>query len=172
MNDIEIDRHDLTLLQALQRDGLATNAVLGGITHLSASQVSRRVQRLVEAQVITRYAAILDPHAVGLSVTAYAQVILERHDKTRPADFEREVALIPEVLECFAVTGEVDYVLRIVAPDLGVFSELMMKRLLTLPGVAQVKTNIAIASVKETRELPLDHIARPRQPHRRVRFVG
>jgi Lrp/AsnC family leucine-responsive transcriptional regulator len=68
---------------------------------------------------------------------------------------------MPEVLECFAVSGEADYLLRIVAPDLAAFSDLMMKRLLTLPGVAQVKTNIALSKVKETHELPLDHVAQP-----------
>jgi DNA-binding Lrp family transcriptional regulator len=172
MSELSIDRYDLQLLAALQRDGHATNAELGEKASLSASQISRRIQRLEEAKVITGYAALLDPHSIGLGVTAYAQIILERHDKTRPAEFERAVLAMPEVLECFAVTGEADYLLRIVAPDLAAFSELMMKRLLNLPGVAQVKTNIALSKVKETHELPLDHVAQPRQQKRRVRFTG
>jgi DNA-binding Lrp family transcriptional regulator len=172
MSELSIDRYDLQLLSALQRDGHATNAQLGEKASLSASQISRRIQRLEEAKVITGYAALLDPLALGLGVTAYAQIILERHDKTRPAEFERQVSAMPEVLECFAVTGEADYLLRIVAPDLAAFSDLMMKRLLTLPGVAQVKTNIALSKVKETHELPLDHVAQPRQLKRRVKYTG
>lgn len=171
MSEIGIDRYDLQLLSALQRDGHATNAELGEKANLSASQISRRIQRLEEAGVISGYAALLDPPALGLGVTAYAQVILERHDKTRPAEFERQVAALPEVLECFAVTGEADYLLRIVAPDLAAFSDLMMKRLLTLPGVAQVRTNIALSRVKQTHELPLDYVAKPQQQKRRVRFT-
>ena len=120
MIELSIDRYDLQLLAALQHDGHATNAGLGEAASLSASQVSRRIQRLEEAKVITGYAALLD-HALGLGVTAYAQVILERHDKTRPAEFEKQIAAMPEVLECFAVTGEADYMLRIVAPDLAAF---------------------------------------------------
>jgi len=172
MSEISIDRYDLQLLASLQRDGHATNAELGEKASLSASQISRRIQRLERAGVITGYAALLDPLALGLGVTAYAQILLERHDKTRPAEFERAVQAMPEVLECFAVTGEADYLLRIVAPDLAAFSDLMMKRLLTLPGVAQVKTNIALSKVKETHELPLDHVARPRQQRRRVAYTG
>lgn len=170
MSEIIIDRYDLQLLAALQRRGQATNAELGEKANLSASQISRRVQRLEEAKVISGYAALLDPPALGLGVIAYAQVILERHDKNRASDFERQVVALPEVLECFAVTGEADYMLRIVAPDLAAFSDLMMKKLLTLPGVAQVKTNIALSKVKQTHELPLDHVAHPQQPKRRVRF--
>lgn len=172
MSELIIDRYDLQLLSALQRDGQTTNAALGERANLSASQISRRVQRLEEAGVITGYAALLDPAALGLGVTAYAHVLLERHDKTRPAEFERQVAALPEVLECFAVTGEADYLLRIVAPDLAAFSDLMMKKLLTLPGVAQVKTNIALSKVKQTHELPLDHVAQPRQQKRRLRYTG
>lgn len=172
MIELSIDRYDLQLLAALQRDGHATNAELGEQANLSASQVSRRVQRLEEARVVTGYAALLDQQALGFGVTAYAQIVLERHDKTRPAEFEKQVAAMPEVLDCFAVTGEADYLLRIVAPDLATFSELMMKQLLTLPGVSQVKTNIALSKVKQTHELPLDHVAKPKQQKRRVRYTG
>ncbi|MFO1319584.1 MAG: Lrp/AsnC family transcriptional regulator [Burkholderiales bacterium] len=172
MNDIAIDRYDLLLLEAIQQDGHATNAVLGERVNLSASQVSRRLQRLEESKVVAGYAALLDPGALGLGVTAYAHVVLERHDPTHATAFERAVVRLPEVLECFAVTGEADYLLRVVAPDLPTFSDLMMKRLLTLPGVQSVKTNIALSRVKETHVLPLDHVARPKQFRRSVTFTG
>ncbi|HMZ01489.1 MAG TPA: Lrp/AsnC family transcriptional regulator [Burkholderiaceae bacterium] len=172
MNELSIDRYDLALLAALQRDGQATNAALGERAALSASQISRRIQRLEAAGVITGYAALLDAAALGLGVTAFAHVLLERHDQTRPAEFERQIAALPEVLECFSISGEADYLLRIVAPDLATFSDLMMKRLLTLPGVAQVKTHIALSKVKQTHELPLEQIAQPRPQRLKVSFAG
>ncbi|HMX09348.1 MAG TPA: Lrp/AsnC family transcriptional regulator, partial [Burkholderiaceae bacterium] len=97
MNELSIDRYDLALLAALQRDGQATNAALGERAALSASQISRRIQRLEEAKLITGYAALLDAAALGLGVTAFAHVLLERHDHTRPAEFERQIAALPEV---------------------------------------------------------------------------
>mgnify|MGYP003551897746 CR=1 FL=1 len=138
MPEITLDRFDLALLDRLQRDGNVTNAVLGDAVHLSASQVSRRLQRLVDAGVIAGHAALLDPAAIGLGVTAFAQVILERHDN----------------------------MLRMVAPDLPAFSELMMKRLLRLPGVAHIKTSIALQKVKQTHVLPLEYAGQPRRPRR------
>jgi DNA-binding Lrp family transcriptional regulator len=172
MTETTIDRYDLALLDALQRDGNATNAVLGDAVHLSASQVSRRLQRLADAGLIAGYAALLDQAAIGLGVTAFAQVILERHDKTRSDAFESAVAALPEVLDCFSVSGDADYVLRIVAPDLDAFSELMMTRVLRLPGVAHIKTNMALQKIKQTHVLPLDHVARPSRPRRQIRYAG
>mgnify|MGYP001423310608 FL=1 len=159
MHEIALDRFDLALLEALQRDGHATNAELGERVHLSASQVSRRIQRLEEAGLIAGYAALLAPASLGLSVTAFAHVTLERHGDTRNEAFESAVAALPQVLDCFAVSGDADYVLRIVAPDLASFSELMMKRVLRLPGLAQIRTNLALKTVKSTHQLPLDHLA-------------
>jgi len=165
-----IDRYDLALLDALQRDGNATNAALGEAVHLSASQISRRLARLSEVGIIAGYAALLDPTAVGLSVTAFAQVILERHGQTQSDAFENAAAAMPEVTECFSVSGDADYFLRLVAPDLQAFSELMMKRVLRLPGVAHIKTNIALQKVKQTHILPLDHIAQLARPRSQLRY--
>lgn len=172
MQSIEVDRVDLAILGALQRDGQATNAGLGESAHLSASQISRRRQRLEDAGVIAGYAALLDPAAVGLGVTAFAHVILERHGEARSEHFERLIDAMPEIVDCFAVAGEADYVLRIVAPDLAAFSELMMKRLLTLPGIAQIKTNIALHKVKQTHVLPLDHIAQSTPKRPQISYSG
>ena len=172
MSTLSIDRHDLALLDALQRSGEATNAALGETVHLSASQVSRRLQRLQEAGLITGYTALLDPAALGLDVIAFAHVVLERHGGVRTEAFEEGVAVLPEVLECFSVSGNADYVLRIVAPDLAAFSELMMKRVLRLPGVAHIKSNIALQKVKQTHVLPLDHVAQPIRAQRQIRYAG
>ena len=172
MQTITLDRYDLALLDALQRDGNATNAVLGESVHLSASQISRRLQRLNETGLIAGVAAILDPAAIGLDVTAFAHVILEQHGKAQSEAFEAAASALPEVMECFSVSGDADYLLRIVAPDLQAFSELMMKRVLRLPGVAHIKTNIALQKVKQTHVLPLDHIAQPLRPRKQIRYAG
>lgn len=172
MTQITIDRYDLALLDALQRNGNATNATLGEAVHLSASQISRRLQRLTDACIIAGYAALLDPAAIGLGVTAFAQVILERHGKTPSDAFEMAAAALPEVMDCFSVSGDADYMLRIVAPDLTAFSELMMKRVLRLPGVAHIKTNIALQKIKQTHVLPLDHIAQPARQRPQLRYAG
>ena len=169
---ITLDRYDLALLDALQKNGNATNAALGEAVHLSASQISRRLQRLTDIGIITGYAALLDPAAIGLGVTAFAQVILERHGKAPSEAFENAVAAIPEVMECYSLSGDADYLLRIVAPDLQAFSELMMKRVLRLPGVAHIKTNIALQKVKQTHVLPLDHVAQLGKPRQQISYEG
>jgi len=172
MPAITIDRYDLTLLDAVQRDGLATHAALGEMVHLSASQISRRLQRLSEVGIIAGHAALLDPAAIGLGVTAFAHVTLERHGKTQSDAFESAAAALPEVLDCYAVSGDADYLLRIVAPDLPAFSDVMMKRVLRLPGVAQVKTHIALQKVKQSHVLPLIHLTQPAKVRPQLRYAG
>jgi DNA-binding Lrp family transcriptional regulator len=171
MSKITIDRYDLALLDALQRKGNATNATLGEQIRLSASQISRRIQRLEEDAVIAGYVALLDPSALGLGITAFAQVILERNGDAASDAFESAVAEIPEVMDCFSVSGDADYMLRIVAADLATFSELTMKHLLRLPGVAGVKTIIALKTVKQAHALPLGHLTQPTKPRQRVRYA-
>jgi DNA-binding Lrp family transcriptional regulator len=170
MTTISVDRYDLELLAALQEDGRSTNSTLGERIHLSTSQVGRRIQRLEEAKVIARYAALLDPDIVGLGVIAFTAVSLGRHGKAQGEAFERAITDMPEVLECLAVTGEADYVLRIVAPDLASFSDFMVKRLLPLPGVINVKSNIALKRIKQTHVLPLEHIMQPEEATRKLVF--
>src|SRR5512133_582898 len=108
MPTISLDRYDLAVLDALQKNGNSTNAALGEAVHLSASQISRRLQRLAEIGIICGYAALIDPAAIGLGVTAFAQVILERHGKAPSEAFENATAAIPEVMECFSVSGDAD----------------------------------------------------------------
>lgn len=170
MTAITVDKYDLELLAALQHNGKSTNSVLGEKIHLSTSQVSRRIQRLEEAKVISHYAAMLDPDIVGLGVTAFTSVTLGRHGETQGEAFERAIRDIPEVLECLSVSGEADYVLRVVAPDLASFSDFMMKRLLSLPGVINVKSNIALKRIKQTHVLPLEHVKQPEQASRKLTF--
>lgn len=171
MQQIVVDKFDLQILDALQRRGNATNSALGEEVHLSPSQVSRRISRMEQSGIIASYAALLEPSAVGLDVSAFALVTLERHGGSSSDAFERAVAAMPEVVACFSVSGDADYVMHIVAPDLVAFSDVMMKRIVRLPGLAHLKTNIALKKVKQTSVLPLDHIMHAPQP-RRMQFAS
>lgn len=154
---LALDRTDIQLLAALQRDGRATNPALGEQIHLSASQVSRRIQRLEDAGLIDRCVMLLRPARLGLTVIAYTRVSLERHGEAENDDFDRAVRVMPEVLECYSVTGPYDYLLRIVSADLASFAEFMLHKLMRVPGVRGVESSVVLQEIKRTTELPLDH---------------
>jgi Lrp/AsnC family leucine-responsive transcriptional regulator len=156
--DSLLDRYDISLLAALQRNAHATNQEVGDQVHLSASQVSRRIQRLEAAGLIARYVTLLDPARLGLGVRAISYVTLARHGDEEGTSFERDILGIPEVVECFAVTGESDYILKIFAADLAALSDSVLKRLTRLKGVSSIRSNIVLQCVKSTTELPLSHL--------------
>ena len=162
MQSIEIDKVDLRILEHLQRDAHLANAAVAEAVHLSPSQVSRRIQRMEAAGLIDTYVALVDPATAGLDVLAFASVSLERHGEQVSDTFHEQLRAMDEVLECFAVTGEADYLLRIVAPNLAALSEFMLHRLLRVPGVRSVKSNIVLQEVKRTTVLPLAHLVRRR----------
>lgn len=157
--DLLLDRFDIGLLAALQRDAHSTHQQLGEAIHLSASQVSRRIQRLETSGLIRAHVTLLDPTRLGLGVRAISYVTLARHGDEEGGSFERDILTIPEVVECFAVTGESDYILKIFAADLSALSESVLKRLTRLKGVASIRSNIVLQCIKSTTELPLSHLA-------------
>lgn len=155
-----LDVFDLRLLARLQQDGRAANAALAEHVGLSPSQVSRRLARLEADGVVERYAALLKPEAVGLSVLAFSNVSLERHVEELVHGFEQAVTSYAEILECYSVTGEADFVLRIVAPDLKAFADFLQQRLLRIPGVRSVRSSIVLHRIKQTTQLPLEQAGR------------
>jgi Lrp/AsnC family transcriptional regulator, leucine-responsive regulatory protein len=169
-DDLLLDRFDISLLAALQKDAQATHQELGELIHLSASQVSRRVQRLKAAGVIRRCVALLDAAALGLGVRAFTYVTLVRHGGDEGLAFEQAMADIPEVLDCFAVSGEADYVLQIVCADLSVMSDSVLRALMRIKGVSNIRSNIVLNCIKSSTELPLGHIGRAEGSKRRVRM--
>lgn len=158
-DDFTLDSYDISLITALQRNCALTHQDLGDEVHLSASQVSRRVQRLQAGGIIQRYVALLAPNALGLGVRAITYVTLTRHGGDEGRAFEREIATFPQVLECYAVAGESDYILQIVAENLNVLSEQVLRRLTRIQGVGNIRSNIVLNCVKSTTELPLDQLA-------------
>ncbi len=159
-DDSTLDGFDISILVALQQNAAATHQQIGEQVHLSASQVSRRVQRLQANGVIHRYVALLQPSAIGLNVRAITYVTLTRHSGDEGLAFEREIASFPEVLECYSVAGESDYILQIVAADLNVLSEQVLRRLTRIQGVGNIRSNIVLGRIKSSTELPLAHLKR------------
>jgi len=149
------DGFDLKLLTALQENAALTNAELGDLIGLSASQVSRRRQKLEEAGVIRRYRAALDPEALGLRVTAYVGVTLGAHSRENARKFRNMVTAMPEVQEAYTLTGDVDYMLKIVVPDLKKLSRIINDDLLPQEAVQHVRSSIAMETLKDDNFLPL-----------------
>jgi Lrp/AsnC family transcriptional regulator, leucine-responsive regulatory protein len=154
-----LDKLDRHILRSLQADGRATYDQIAEIVGLSPSAVLRRVRRLEDAQVIDRYVALVRPEAVGLGLTAYVNVRLEKHAgsaKRNPMDeFRASVMAWPEVVECAALTGEMDFQLRLVVADMAAYSRFIMDTLLKHPSVQDCKTSFVMDRVKSTTALPL-----------------
>lgn len=151
---IELDAIDRRILRALQTDGRMTYDVLAAQVSLSPSATLRRVKRLEEAKVIAGYVAVVPPERVGLGLTAYINVRLEKHSevhKRNPMDlFRASVQAWPEVVECAALTGEMDYLLRVVVQDMAHYSRFIMDTLLKHPSVQDCKTSFVLDRVKNT----------------------
>jgi Lrp/AsnC family leucine-responsive transcriptional regulator len=159
MNQDALDKLDRSILRMLQQDGRATFDQIAESVGLSPSAVLRRVRRLEDAGVIARYVALIQPEAVGLGLTAYVNVRLEKHAggaKRNPMDeFRASVMAWPEVVECAALTGEMDFQLRLVVADMPAYARFMMETLLKHPSVQDCKTSFVMERVKSTTALPL-----------------
>lgn len=154
-----LDKLDRAILRNLQADGRATYDQIAEAVGLSPSAVLRRVKRLEESRVIDRYVALVQPEAVGLGLTAYLNVRLEKHTeshKRNPMDlFRASVQTWPEVVECAALTGEMDYLLRVVVQDMAHYSRFIMDTLLKHPSVEDCKTSFVLDRVKATTAVPV-----------------
>ncbi len=170
-DDLLLDRFDISILAALQQNGYLTHQQIGERIHLSPSQVSRRIQRLQQCGILRRYVALLDPALVGLDVRAITYVSLMRNSGNEGAAFEREIAGFAEVLECYSVTGESDYILQIVAASLSDLSDSVLSRLTRIKGVNAIRSNIVLQCIKSSTELPLGHLEQPAGSARRARLA-
>ena len=155
MQNIEFDRIDLKILRFLQEHGRASNLELAQAINLSASQCHRRHRRLEEFRVITGYETRLDAAALGLGVVAFVHVAMEKGHNANLRKFTDAIRALPEVLECFSVTGDFDYVIKVVARDLKSLSQFLMDTLMGLPGVSNVRSSVCLDQIKSTGSLPL-----------------
>ncbi|MCX7659699.1 MAG: Lrp/AsnC family transcriptional regulator [Caldimonas manganoxidans] len=156
---VALDAIDRRILRALHVHGRMTYDELAAQVSLSPSAALRRVKRLEEAGVIAGYVAIVAPERVGLGLTAYINVRLEKHTETHkrnPMDlFRAAVQSWPEVVECVALTGEMDYLLRVVVEDMAHYSRFIMDTLLKHPSVEDCKTSFVLDRVKNTTAVPV-----------------
>jgi Lrp/AsnC family transcriptional regulator, leucine-responsive regulatory protein len=151
-----IDATDRRILAHLQDHGRATNLELAEAAHLSPAQCSRRHRRLEEQGLVKRYEARLDAPALGLGVTAFVHVTMERGHMREIAKFRGFVQSLAQVQECYAVTGDFDYVLKVVARDLKALSDFLLATLMQLPGVNAVRSSVCLDEIKCTSALPLE----------------
>jgi DNA-binding Lrp family transcriptional regulator len=154
-NPPRLDGFDWKLLDALQQDASLTNGALAETIGLSASQVSRRRQRLEKEGVIRGYRALIEPSSVGLGVTVFIHVALDTHSRDNARRFRDLVRLTPAILEAHALTGEADYLLKVAVEDLKELSSFVNEILLPHESVARVRSEIALDTLKEPGLLPL-----------------
>jgi Lrp/AsnC family leucine-responsive transcriptional regulator len=152
---MEIDAIDNKILRILQTNGRISNQDLAARVGLSASPCLRRVKALEARGIVQRYVALLDPAAVALGLQAVVEVRLDRQTSDSVARFEKEILKYPQVLECYLMAGDWDYVLRVVARDLDDFREFCVNRLARIAGVGNIKSNISMKQVKYSTALPL-----------------
>ena len=155
MPNNQLDTIDQRILAALQENARVTNVELAEASGVSASPCWRRVRELERTGVISRYVTLVDPASVGLPVSVFIQVSLEKQVETALEDFERIVLERPEVMECYLMTGDADYLLRVVVADLEAYERFLMDHLTRIPTVANIRSSFALKQVKYRTALPL-----------------
>ena len=153
-----LDKTDLKILQVLQGNGRLTNVELAERVALSPSPCLRRLKQLEEAGVIRSYAALLSPETVALGLQVFIRVSVDKGSHSRDG-FAESVKQWPEVLSCFALTGETDYMLHAFFTDMQAFSHFILDTLLSQPGVLDARSSFVLQEVKNSTALPLHHLA-------------
>ena len=151
-----MNRIDLRILDTLQHDGRLSNQALADQVGISAAACWRRVRALEEEGLIKGYAALLDRDKLDLKLCAFIHVSLSRHSRDSAKTIEQAAAERPEVLECFATTGDADFILRVVTSDIQALDVFLDEFLAGLPQIVQVRSNVALREVKLTTQLPLN----------------
>ncbi|WP_238364537.1 Lrp/AsnC family transcriptional regulator [Mesobacterium pallidum] len=151
-----LDKTDMRILKELQANGRLTNVELSNRIGLSPSPCLARVRQLERDGVLRGYVALADPEALGLSLNVFVQVTLERQVETSLAKFEAKMRVFPEVMECYLMTGDSDYLVRLVVPDLAALERFILKELTTIPGVSNIRSSFALKQVKYKTELPTE----------------
>lgn len=153
--NIQLDQIDRRLLAALQENGRLTVAELAERVGLTASPCSRRLRILEDAGIINRYTALLDQKKIGLPVSVFVSIKLDRQQEDALQRFEDAIRRCPEVLECYLMTGPRDYLLRVVARDLADYERFVKETLTRIDGIANIESSFALGQVKHSSALPL-----------------
>jgi Lrp/AsnC family leucine-responsive transcriptional regulator len=156
---MKIDRLDVRIVAELQKDGRRSVVSLAKQVGLSGTPCARRIRQLEETGVIRGYTAIVDPVRVGLKVSAFVQLRLAPHADEHVTRLQNALSGMEEVVSCCAVTGEYDFLLQVVATDLDALSTLVLKKLLRIPGVRDVHSNVVLATIKRSSRVPLQQLS-------------
>jgi len=165
MASIKLDEFDIKILDRLQQDARISNRALADQIGLSEAPCLRRVRALELAGVIRRQVALIDPDAVNLGVTVFVQIRLDLQVEGRLEIFEQAILNRPEVLECYLMTGDADYLLRIVVPDVNAYEQFLREALTRVEGVASIKSSLALKQVKYSTAMPLSFAGDPHNSH-------
>jgi DNA-binding Lrp family transcriptional regulator len=152
---MKLDRYDRAIVRALQLDGRITNSQLAETVSLSESASLRRVRALEESGFIEGYTALINQQKAGCPVNVFVNITLERQEQAHLHAFEEAARKVPEVMECYLMSGEYDYLLRVVLEDTADFERLHSQHLTRLPNVARVHSSFALRTVQKSRELPV-----------------
>ncbi len=155
VQDEELDSIDVHLLEVLQKEAHLTNLQLAARVGLSSSPCLRRVRRLEEGGWIQGYSVKINQKKVGLGVTAFVDVNIERHHDTDVQAFMQSIGELPEVIACYIISGQSDFLLQVVVRDLEAYRVFTLEKLLRVPGVKDIRSSFAIGTVKELSPLPL-----------------
>lgn len=155
-----MDDVDTKILGELQKNAKLTNVELAQRVHLSPSPCLTRVRALEKQGVIKKYVTLLDPQSVGLGVSVFVQIRLERQTERSLVVFENAIRSFPQVMECYLMTGDADYLLRIVVPDVQALHS-MVHELTRIPNVASIRSSFALKQVKFETALPLESLPAP-----------
>ena len=153
---MDLDRFDRRILELLQQDCSLTVSEIARRVGLSVSPCWRRVARLEKEGIVRKRVAVLDHLRLGMEVVAFVNVRLSQHGRENLEEFEQTIRTFPEVLECFTVMGDTDYLLKIVTRDIRHFEGFLRNNLMTLPQIRETHSTIAVTEIKDTTELPLD----------------
>ncbi|MDE8651244.1 Lrp/AsnC family transcriptional regulator [Novosphingobium album (ex Liu et al. 2023)] len=151
-----LDEFDRGIISSLQEDARMPVAAIADRVALSPTPVSRRIKRLEDDGIIRGYAPVLDPRKLGFELDAYVLINLAAHSDDNIERFESAIQANPYVIACHAVTGDMDYLVHVIARDVEHLSEITLKSLVRIPGVRDVKSIIVLETIKEKRALPLD----------------
>lgn len=152
---MSLDATDWRILARLQEDARVSNVELAKAVHLSASPCLARVRALEDGRIVARYVTLLDPLKIGLTVSVFIQVSLEKQMRNALDTFEASVLARDEVMECYLMTGDADYLLRVIVPDVQSIERFIVDYLAKIPGVASIKSSFALKQVKYKTALPL-----------------
>jgi DNA-binding Lrp family transcriptional regulator len=152
---MQLDSLDLQILDLLQKNGALSNVELAHAVGLSPSPCLARVKALRQAGVIDRYVALLKPQAVGLNLNVFINISLKAQTKTAIEAFERQIALHDQVMECYLMTGESDYLIRVALPDIQALERFILDQLTPIPGIEKIRTSFSLKQVRYKTALPL-----------------